>query len=70
MQVMARFVSSYCLVKWLLYRIYDQKVTRSSPCVFFFTFILFLIRFSSFIIDVPGTLSNDIWIVIFQMVDA
>ena len=43
MQIMKRFVPSYRLVKWLWYRVYNQKVVSSSPGVFFFlTFIRFV----------------------------
>ena len=38
-----------------------------STCVFFY---LYSIRLSSFITDVPGILTDDIWIILFQMVDA
>ena len=36
MQIMKRFVPFYWLVKWLWYRVYNQKVVSSSPRVFFF----------------------------------
>ena len=37
MQIMKCFVASYWLVKWLWYRVYNEKVVSSSPrvCVFF-----------------------------------
>ena len=60
MQIMNRFVPSYWLVKWLWYRVYNQKVVSSSPCVFFFIFYLYLICLISFIIDVPRPLRNEI----------
>ena len=46
------------------------KVMCSSPHVFFVFFYIKSIRLSSFIIDVPLPLSNDIWIILFQMVIA
>ena len=55
---MNRFVPPYWLVKWLLYRVYNQKVVSSSPRVFFFN--LHSIRLISFIIDVPRPLMNEI----------
>ena len=58
MQIMKRFVQSYWLVKWLWYRVYNQKVVSWSPPVLFF--YLYLIRLISFIIDVPQPLMNEI----------
>ena len=58
MQIMNRFVPSYWLVKWLCYRVYNEKVVSSSPPVFFF--YLYSIRLISFIIDVPRPLRNEI----------
>ena len=58
MQIMNRFVPSYWLVMWLWYRVYNQKVVSSSPCVFFF--YLYSICLISFIIDVPRPLRNEI----------
>ena len=59
MQIMKRFVPPYLIVKWLWYRVYNQKVVTSSPRVFFF-FYLYSIRLISFIIDVPRPLRNEI----------
>ena len=60
MQIMKRFVPSYWLVKWLWYRVYNQKVVSSSPRVCVFFFYLYSIRLISFIIDVPRPLRNEI----------
>ena len=59
MHIVKRFVQSYRLVKWLRYRVYNQNVVSSSPCVFFF-FYLYSIRLISFIIDVPRPLRYEI----------
>ena len=57
-QIMKRFVPSYWLVKWLWYRVYNQKVVSSSPrvCVFFI-----FIRFVSFHLLKMSTTSEE-WI--------
>ena len=68
MQVMKHFAPSYWLVKWLCYRVYNQKVVSSSPrlcvcvCVLLFCFVFYFysIRLISFIIDVPRPLRNEI----------
>ena len=66
MQIMKRFVPSYWLVKWLWYRVYNQKVVSSSPhvcvcaCVRVCVFYLYTISLSWFIIDVPRSLRNEI----------
>ena len=52
MQIMKHFVPSYWLVKWLWYRVYNQKVVSSSPRECFCFFYLYMIRLISFIIDV------------------
>ena len=57
LQIMKRFVPSYWLVKWLWYRVYNQKVVSSSPRVVFY---LYSIRLISFIIDVTRPLWNEI----------
>ena len=61
MQIMKRFVPSYWLVKWLWYRVYNQKVVSSSQsvCVCFY-FYLYSIRLILIIIDVPRPLRNEI----------
>ena len=60
MQIMKCFVLSYWLVKWLWYRVYNQKVVSSSSHVFFF----FIPSFDSFNFiyyrDVPRPLKNEI----------
>ena len=69
-KIMKRFALSYWLVKWLWYRVYNQKVVSSSPSMFFFFYFIVLylysIRLTSFIIDVPRLLSNVLWIIIFK----
>ena len=59
MQIMKRFVPSYWLVKWLWYRVYNQKVVSSSQrvCAFFY-FYLYLIRL--ILIIKPRPLRNEI----------
>ena len=68
---MKRFVPSYWLVKWLWYRVYNQKVVSSSPrvCVCFF-FYLYSIRLISFIKDVHYLWGMNFRIILFQKVDA
>ena len=57
------------LVKWLWYRVHNQKVVSSSPCMFLFLcccflyFYLYSIRLTSFILDVPRPLSYFLWII-------
>ena len=46
-----------------------QPKGRGFESTFVF-FYLYSIRLSSFIIDVPRILTDDIWIILFQMVDA
>ena len=60
MQIMKRFVASYWLVKWLWYRVYDQKVVSSKPRVCFVFFYLYSIRLISFITAVPRPVRNEI----------
>ena len=43
MQIIKRFVPSYWLVKWLWYRVYNQKVVSSSPRMWLFFFYLYSI---------------------------
>ena len=46
-EIIKRFALSYLLVKWLWYRVYNQKVVSSSPRMFlFFLFCTFsFVRF-------------------------
>ena len=69
MQTMKRFVPSYWLVKWLWYRVYNQKVMSSSPRVFFF---LPLFHSFNFIYYRCPTTSEEwnCWIILFQGADA
>ena len=60
---MKRFAMSYWLVKWLWYRVYDQKVVISSPHMFFLYVYLYSIRLTSFIKDVPRPMSNFLLII-------
>ena len=72
MQIMKHFVPSYWLVKWLWYRVYNQKVASSSPrvCVCVCVCLLYWIRLISFIIDVPRPWGMKFWIILFQKFDA
>ena len=57
MQIMKLFVPSYWLVKWLWYRVYNQKVVSLSPRMFFF---LPLFDSFYFIYRCTTTLRNEI----------